>query len=196
MPVWRNGVIPHCGGLCFGPSAGAAPRRISSILRPGSRCCPRMTFPTCMRRYRGTADCVGTGGADVTTTFAPPFFVHGIWCRSRRFSGAGRDAVGMAEGVLPGCCRYRFGRRVVSSAAAFCLREVRADGWASHDAPCGIKKSGATPHGRLRSFHAVPVTTPDISRSPCTSRRRARSSCATCCRRSCRATVRRLHPAG
>lgn len=22
MPVWRNGVIPHCGGLCFGAFRG------------------------------------------------------------------------------------------------------------------------------------------------------------------------------
>lgn len=35
--------------------------------------------------------------------------------RSRRFSAAGRDAVGTAEGLLPGYCCDRFGVRVVSS---------------------------------------------------------------------------------
>lgn len=45
------------------------------------------------------------------------FFVPcmGYGGRSRRFSAAGRDAVGTAEGLLPGYCCGRFGVRVVSS---------------------------------------------------------------------------------
>lgn len=45
MPVWRNGVIPHCGGLCFGAFRGCGTEEFSLDFAARKQALPENDLP-------------------------------------------------------------------------------------------------------------------------------------------------------